>query len=299
MNSIGDEIKESFRNGTAVVKLIYINLAVFLVVNLLYVLVFLMSGASREAYETNYLVYLMVHSDLKLLLYRPWTLLTYMFLHFRFLHILFNMLWLFWFGRIFLHYLTEKQLYTTYLLGGLSGAAIYILSFNVFPAFQYHLPMLGASAAVTAIIVAISLYNPNYQVNLMFIGPVKIIYIAIVFVLLDLLRIPTSGNAGGYISHLGGALYGYLFAMQLKKGKDIGKGFNKSMDAIAALFKPRSKMRVSYRSQAKNLDDQEYNRRKAATQKEVDKILDKIAKSGYESLSKREKEILFKMSNKS
>lgn len=299
MNSIGDEIKSSFRNGTSVVKLIYINLGVFLAVNIIYVLIFLLNAASRDGFESNYLAYLMVSSDLELVLFRPWTLFTYMFLHFRFLHILFNMLWLFWFGRIFLQYLTEKQLYTTYFIGGLSGAALYIFSFNIFPAFQHHLPMLGASASVTAIIMAISFFNPNYSVQLPFIGPVKIIYIALAFILLDLLRIPTSGNAGGYIAHLGGALYGYIYAMQMKKGKDIGSGFSKTMDSVAGMFKPRSKMKVSYRGKAKKMDDHTYNQQKAATQKEVDLILDKIAKSGYDSLTKKEKEILFKMSNKS
>src|SRR5690606_37143931 len=116
-------------------------------------------GMSRQEFESDFLVYLMAHSDLQILIRRPWTIVSYMFLHIGFLHVLFNMIWLFWFGRIFLHYLTEKQLYTTYIIGGLSGLVLYIVSYNVFPAFQYQLPILGASAAVTAIVAAISFYN--------------------------------------------------------------------------------------------------------------------------------------------
>jgi len=223
-----------------------------------------------------------------------------MILHFDFIHILFNLLWLFWFGRIFLHYLTDKQLFTTYILGGLAGAFLFILSYNLFPGLKEHVQYaraLGASASVSAIIIAISFYAPNYNVYIPLIGPVKIKYIAIIFIVLDVLQI-ASVNAGGHIAHLGGALYGYFFATRLKRGKDIGRVFSRILDAVAVLLKRKPRMKVSYRSQAKGVDDLEYNRTKAEYQKEIDRILDKIAKSGYESLSKSEKETLFKMSNR-
>mgnify|MGYP000974908163 CR=1 FL=1 len=304
MAGISDEIKNSFKNGTAVVRLIYINLAVFLLLKLIYVLFFLLSPSGGDIadksfrFRENVLVWLMLPSDLQTLLYRPWTIVSYMFLHFEFLHILFNLLFLFWFGRIFLKYLNEKQLYTTYLLGGLVGAAFFVISYNVFPGLETGPPALGASASVTALVMAISFYAPDYTVYLPFLGPVKLKYLAIVFILLDLLQIPTQ-NAGGHIAHLGGAVYGYLFAVQLKRGKDLGKGFSKIADSLAVLFRQRPKMEVSYKTRAKSMSDSDYNRSKIEHQKEIDSILDKIAKSGYESLSKKEKEILFRMSNKS
>ncbi|MBN1598605.1 MAG: rhomboid family intramembrane serine protease [Bacteroidales bacterium] len=295
MPTITDEIKASFRNGTAVVKLIYINLAVFIVVKLFYVFLVLF-GAPDLA--DSFLSYLMLPASLEKLLHRPWGVISYMFLHFDFLHILFNLIWFFWFGRIFLRYLNEKQLIATYLLGGIFGAALFILSYNVLPGLIVHMPMaeaLGASASVTAIIIAISFYAPNYTVNLIFIGPVKIKYIAIFFIITDLLQI-ASENAGGHIAHLGGAIYGYLFAMRLKQGKDVGKFLNNFFDFIVNLFKRQPKMKVSYRNNTKGMDDMEYNKTKAEAQKEIDRILDKIAKSGYDSLTKKEKETLFKMS---
>jgi membrane associated rhomboid family serine protease len=307
MAGISDEIKNSFQHGTAVVKLIYINLGVFIIVKLLYVLFFLFSPTLGDIqgksfyFQQNVLTYLMLPASFIKLLYRPWTLISYMFLHFDFIHILSNLLWLFWFGRIFLHYLTEKQLYTTYLLGGLAGALLFIVSYNIFPGLVEQAPFaqaLGASASVTAIVISISFYTPNYTVYIPFIGPVKIKYIAIFFLVLDLLQIASS-NAGGHIAHLGGAIYGYFFAMQLKRGKDLGKGFSKIGDSIAVFLRQRPKMKVSYKKQAKYMNDQEYNRSKAEYQKEIDRILDKIAKSGYESLTKSEKETLFKMSNQS
>lgn len=301
-NRIIDEIRDSFRSGSSLTKLIYVNLAVFLVIKVLYVFYFLIvpsSGfATKEVqFYQNFLSYLMVPSDLGTLLFRPWTVITYMFLHFGFLHLLFNLLGLFWFGRIFLQYLSQKQLLTTYLLGGLSGAALYIAAYNLLPGLGIG-QVLGASAAVMAIVIAISFYVPDYTIHLFFIGEVKIKYVALFYIVLDILQI-ASENSGGHIAHLGGALYGYLFALQMKRGKDVGRGFSAYFDAMASMFSRKPKMKVAYKSQARKMTDHEYNKDKAISQKELDKILDKIAKSGYESLSKHEKEVLFKMSNKS
>jgi membrane associated rhomboid family serine protease len=285
--------------------LIYINLAVFIVVKALYVLFFLFMPSigdlhTRSMYfQQNILKFLMLPADLSVLLYRPWGVISYMFLHFEFLHILFNLLWLFWFGRIFLKYLNQRQLLTTYLLGGIAGAFLFIFAYNVFPGLIPEMTTaqaLGASASVTAIVMAVSFYAPNYTVYLPFVGPVKIKYIAVFFVITDILQI-ASENAGGHIAHLGGAFYGYLFAMQLKRGRDLGKFFGRLADLISGLFKPRKNMKVAYRKAATRKDDLDYNKSKVEHQKEIDRILDKIAKSGYDSLSKNEKETLFKMSN--
>lgn len=302
--NIWGEIKASFKTGSALTRLIYVNLGVFVVIKLIYVAYFLLNpdglpNQFREAaFQNKYLAYLMVPADLKLLLYRPWTIFTYMFLHFDFLHVLFNMLVLYWFGGIYQRYFTDKQILTTYLLGGLTGAALFIAFSNLLPGLSPDVPMLGASAAIMAIVIAISFYNPNYEIHLFFIGAVKIIYVALVYIVLDLIQI-ASDNSGGHISHLGGALYGYAFAFYIRKGKDIGKGFSNFIDRLAITFKRQPKMKVSYKSQTRNMTDQEYNQHKASEQEEMDRILDKIAKSGYDSLSKKEKEVLFKMGNKS
>ena len=157
--------------------------------------------------------------------------------------------------------------------------------------------MLGASAAIMAIVVGVSAYAPDYTLNLLFIGPVKLKYIALFYVVLDVLMI-ASDNAGGNISHLGGALYGFWFTAQYKKGKDPGKWLNRLLDFLFNLFRRRPKLNVTYRKNAPHISDFDYNKSKVAQQKEVDRILDKIARGGYESLTKKEKEILFSMSDR-
>ncbi len=289
-----EEIKRVFRQATTLSRLIYINIAVFLVVNIIYALMFLLNIKDPAWSPVQWLA---VPADLGQLIRKPWTLVTYMFLHEQFLHILFNMLWLFWFGRIFLEYLDPKRLMNVYLLGGLAGAGLYILAFNTFPVFEAGREIsvaLGASAAVYAIVIAMAAYVPDYTVYVFLIGPVKIKYIAMVVVLFDILSIP-SINSGGHIAHLGGGLFGLLFALRYRQGKDITKGFGRFMDRVGTLFKRKPKIHVSYK---KPETDMEYMKRKADEQKEIDRILDKIAKAGYESLTKEEKEILFRMSNK-
>ena len=299
-----DEIKISLRKGNILYRLIFINVALFVALGMWFVFIRLFTpgislGGLRAVFSDNVLKYLMVPSLPGELLARPWTIITYMFTHFNLWHILFNMLMLYWFGRIFMQYLTAKQLLSTYMLGGLAGAVLYIVFINGFPGLREYLggSMLGASASIMAIVVAISFYVPNYTIYLFFLGPVKLKYIAIAFVIIDVLMI-ASDNAGGNIAHLGGAIYGFWFISRLKNGKDIGNWLNKLLDKIVLLFKPRPKLNVTYRKATKHVKDEEYNRSKVNQQKEIDRILDKIAKAGYESLTKSEKETLFKMSNK-
>jgi membrane associated rhomboid family serine protease len=219
-----------------------------------------------------------------------------MFLHKNFLHILFNLLWLYWFGRIFLEYLDGKKLVGVYLLGGLSGAFLYVLVYNIFPVFFKQLELsyaLGASAAVMAIVISISVYVPDYAVNLLFIGRVKIIYIAIIGFLVTSV-FDFSINTGGKIAHIGGALFGYLFTLQYRKGRDLTRGLNRFLSAFFGIFKPKPKVTVTHR---KSESDYDFNKRKKEEQIEIDRILDKIAKSGYDSLTKQEKELLFRQSN--
>lgn len=239
-----------------------------------------------------------VPASLRTLAMKPWTLITYMFTHKDILHILFNMLWLYWFGRIFLEYLDQRKLVAVYILGGISGAIVYVLSFNIFPVFTSLIPesvAIGASASVMAVVVAIAAYVPNYPVHLLLIGRVKIIWIAVgIFVLTSFMDF--SVNSGGKLAHMGGALFGYLYIVNLRKGKDPGRALNRIIDSIASIFKARKeKMKVSY---SRKKTDYEYNKAKAERQEKIDRILDKISKGGYDSLTKEEKNLLFSESQK-
>ena len=291
---IWDDIKRSFRSGSSLTRLIYINVAVFIMVNLVYLLFFL-SGVQDQ--RIAFIRWLAVPADLSILITRPWTLITYMFLHEEIFHILFNLLILFWFGRIFLEYLDPRKLLGVYILGGLTGALTYILAYNLFPVFSQQLPLsvaLGASASVMAIVFAISVYVPNHTINLLFIGPTRLKYIALVAILLDLIQIP-GGNVGGHIAHLGGALFGALFIVRFRQGRDMTRSLNSLLVRFENLFKPRPRIKVTHK---KKESDMEFRERKANERKDIDRILDKISKGGYESLTKEEKEILFRESNK-
>ncbi|MDD2303687.1 MAG: rhomboid family intramembrane serine protease [Prolixibacteraceae bacterium] len=286
--TIWDEIKESFREGSALTRLIYINLGVFLVFRILNVFFFL-SGTPFP-----FMDWLALPADFGLLASRPWTLITYMFLHFEFLHILFNLLWLYWMGQIFLTYFDQGKLITIYLLGGISGGLFYVAGYNLFPVFSHMVSdsrLLGASASVIAIVTALAVHAPNHTLHLMFIGPVKMKYIALVSVLMYVIGI-SSTNAGGNLAHLGGAFWGVIYVLQLRRGIDPGKSVNGLFSSLKKTFSPKPKVKVSYR---KPVDDIEYNRQKNQDQKRMNEILEKISKSGYDSLSKEEKEILFRM----
>lgn len=304
MENLGDRLKQSFKTASTLTRLIYINLGVFVLIKIISVVFFLIN---RPDLDSTLIGYLALPAEPDVLLRRPWTILSYMFLHYDFFHILFNMLWLFWFGRIFLEYLDAKKLTAVYLMGGFFGGILFMIAYNIFPAFQNELSAsvaLGASAAVLAVVMAIAFYAPEYRVNLLFVGRVKIKYIAIASIVIDILSIK-SGNAGGHIAHLGGALFGIIYATQISRGRDLLKGFNRLLDGLATLFKPRPKMRVKYKKNHERPEnasrpetDIEYNARKAREQQEIDRILDKISRSGYGALSKEEKEKLFTSSKK-
>lgn len=288
--NIWDEIKESFKEGSALTRLIYINLVVFLAVRIVNVFYFL-AGTPFP-----FLDWLALPADIGTLASRPWTLITYMFLHFDFLHILFNLLWLYWMGQIFLGYFDQGKLITIYLLGGITGGIFYVAGFNFFPVFNQIVPdsrLLGASASVIAIVTALAIYVPNHTIHLLFIGPVRMKYIALFSILMYIISI-SSSNAGGNLAHLGGAFWGMIYILQLRRGIDVGKGINRLFSGINKVFKPQPKVKVTYRK-PKPADDIEYNRQKNQDKIRMNQILEKISKSGYDSLSKEEKEILFRM----
>ncbi|MCA1757125.1 MAG: rhomboid family intramembrane serine protease [Bacteroidales bacterium] len=291
---IATTLKEQFKKGSNLLKLIYINSALFLLFALLKIVTVLFNTPDLE---TVMLGYLATPASPSTLLVRPWTLITYMFLHTDFFHLLFNMLWLWWFGKIFTDYFNQKRIIPVYLAGGLAGSLLYVISFNLFPGFSGFVDIsvaLGASAAVMAIVVATAVYVPDYTIYLLFLGPVKIKWVALAIFLLTSL-VDFSVNSGGKIAHIGGAAFGYLYAVSYRNGKDLTKGLNRILDSVATWFKPRPNMTVTYK---KPMSDYEYNKTRAGHQEKINKILEKISRGGYDSLTREEKEILFSESQK-
>ncbi len=300
MAPILTDLKEAFRKGNVFIQLIYINVGVFVVTTLITVLLKLFNRSAGGIFEL-----LALPASFERFIRQPWSIITYMFMHANFMHILFNMLWLYWFGSLFLYFFSGKHLRGLYLLGGICGGLLYMVSYNVFPYFQpmvAHSTMVGASASVLAIVVATAYREPNYRVQLLLFGAVRLKYLALIVVATDLLFI-TSSNAGGHIAHLGGALAGLWFAASLKKGTDVTAWINKAIDAIRALFERKTwqrkpKMKVHYgNSNTARQKDYDYNARKKAQSDEIDRILDKLKKSGYESLTTQEKKSLFDASS--
>ena len=271
-----------FQSGNQLFLFIGINVLVFLTIGLVLVGEVLF-GKSRET--TEFIVrQIAMPAYVPALAPKFWTIIAYMFGHKDFFHILFNMLWLYWMGRIFLDFMNQKQFTFLYFAGGIAGALFFIIFYNVFPVFKEVLPgatLLGASASVMAIVVATATLLPDYTISLLFLGPVKLKYIALVYVLLDILGI-AGGNPGGSIAHLGGAFIGFIYIKQLRGGNDWSKMFlKKTKLTVVKKGNPTTIKKTS-------LPDQEI----------IDTILDKISKSGYDSLSKKEKEQLFNASKK-
>jgi membrane associated rhomboid family serine protease len=286
-------IKRLFAQGSIVAKFIYINVGVFILLRLLVVVCTLF-----QVRGINLIEYLQMPSSFKMLVYRPWTVFTYMFVHLDALHILFNMLWLYWFGRIFLQFFTERQFGGLYIAGGVAGAVFFLLAYQLFPYFRNVAGisfLIGASASVMAIVFAAAFYRKNYEINLLFFGRIKLIYLALFALIIDLLSV-VSTNAGGHIAHIGGALFGILFATQLQQGKDLTVSVNRLIDRMVNFGKRRpARMKVTYQRQETDAD---YNMRKRYEADTLDEILDKLKRSGYESLSSEEKKALFDASKK-
>jgi membrane associated rhomboid family serine protease len=288
MAGIFGDIKNNFNQGNVVVKIIFINAAVFLltiIVGLFY--------KPLHVSSTPLVKILIASSDVSKLLFKPWSIITYTFLHYNIWHILFNMIFLYSGGRIFIEFLGEKRFISTYILGGISGFFLFLIVFNLVPAFNsFEGELLGASASVLAVFIAVATYLPNYEVGLVLIGPVKLKYIAIFLVILDFLQIESGSNAGGHIAHLGGVLFGYLSSKGLQNGIDVSEYFYKPIDAIKFRFsrEPKSKIKVAYRREEQK---PKVDPREKRNQEKIDEILDKISKSGYDSLSKEDKDYLF------
>ena len=283
--SIINDIKSRYTKGNIVEKLIYVNIAVFVATLLTSVIQGLYEG------QINWLVeWFSLDDDLNSLLKKPWSIISYGFLHADFLHILMNLLVLYYIGNLFLEYFTQKQLLSFYILGTLFGGILYIFSQNYFPLFEGKSSLLvGASAGISAIFIGIATYIPNYQLKIRFIGFVKLWHLAAIWIGLDILGL-IGGNAGGHFAHLGGALFGFLYINQASNTKI------KIWDKVLALFTSKKKpLKTVYKSNKKTTSPKQNT---TLTQQQIDGILDKISKSGYDSLTATEKEFLFKQGKK-
>lgn len=299
MSSFTDDIKSPFRTGNSVGQLIVINISGFLLL-VIFQFILTISGFPPDESSSvfhNVVSWIALPMHFNELLYKPWTFFTYMFVHYSLWHIFGNMLMLFVFGKIFQEYASSKRVFAVYMYGALIGAFLALITYQFIPTFKLHAPadfMVGASAGVMAIVLAAATLVPDYVLHLLLIGPVRLKYIALFVVVMDLIGVTYFNNAGGHLSHLGGALFGYVFVAQMKNGKDLSSGFNNLIFRLKKLFKRGSKIKVVHK---RSISDEEYNLKRKIRQEEIDEILDKISSSGYESLTKKEKEILFKASN--
>ncbi len=290
-----EQLLYKYRTANMLEKLIGLNVIMFILTYVFRAVFFLMNYSGNP-----FLDWLVFPKQLSDFIYQPWSIITYSFLHSGFLHILFNMIVLHFGGQLFYTFFSGKRLLNYYVMGAIVGALVYMLSYNLFPAFagvgQSYL--IGASASVMAIFIGITAKTPDMTVRLFLLGNVKLWWIAAFFVVTDIVQLPF-GNAGGHLAHLGGAGIGYLYTKQLDKGNDIGKWIENLIEGFQQFFSSKPKRRKSNKSNMKTVyKNKSYSSKtstasKSEKQKRIDEILDKISKSGYDSLSKEEKDFLF------
>ena len=280
-----DDLKAQYRTGGIEMQLIFWNIG-------LAIIYFLIEAFSSQAIGyVNY--WLLLSSSPSELLFKPWTLLTYAFFHGGVMHLIFNLIMLNFAARLFLTFFTAKQFLGLYILGAIFSGLIFVLTYFL---FQNVGVLIGASGAIMAVLIASATYAPLYQIRLMFIGNVKLWHIAAVFLILDLIQMPAS-NMGGHIAHLGGAFFGFLFIKLLQKGTDLSLFVTKIISFFVNIFKP--KKGTPFKKVHRNPTQPQPKTAsrivvKDKTQQQIDEILDKISQSGYDSLTKDEKEFLFR-----
>lgn len=291
MSTIIEDIKQQFRTGDVITKLIFWNIALFAIPYILFGILQL-SGISIA-----WMPYISLSSNVTDLLWKPWSLFSYAFFHAGLLHIVFNLIMLNFSGRLFVTFFTQKQLLSLFFVGAMFSGVIYLISYSLFAALRNsNAELVGASGAVMAILFAVVAYAPMMQLRLLIIGTVKLWHIAIVILIIDLVQLSAS-NTGGHLAHLGGALFGYLYVQQLKKGHDLTSWFTKIVDGIANVFSKKAK--APFKTVHKNVSPkyQSASSRivtRSKSQQQIDEILDKISTSGYDSLTAEEKEFLFR-----
>lgn len=306
LQSIWEDVKREFSYGNMVTRIIIINVVVFIAVNLVNVVLKIIGVWESPTSFADFIKIFSLSSDWWFVLIRPWVIFTHMFLHVDFWHILWNMLYLYWFGRIVGDFIGNQRVLPIYLLGGLAGALLFFITANFIPYTSGTATALGASAAVMALVVAAGAIAPDYIVRLLFLGDVKLKYIVFVLVLLDLLALAGDINTGGHFAHLGGAAMGWIFVRQLRDGRDWALPINRILDNITSPFRrqprPVKRPHMAYKNPNR---PRTASRRTATTtptaeaqshQDRLDSILDKIKQSGYESLSEEEKQFLFNAS---
>ena len=296
-----ENLYKKYCGSDVVGKFIFVNVALYVLLLFIGVFSVLFNAGSLSA---DVLSFVELPASLGELALHPWTVLTYMFMHAGLWHILWNMLALYFFGRIFLNFYSVRHFVGIYILGGLFGALFFVLAYNLFPYFGPYLPfsrLVGASAAVLAVVVAAAVRSPQYRINLMFVGSVKLSTFALVVVAMSFLML-SGGNAGGNFAHLGGAFAGWLVADMLNKGRDLTQVVNGPIDWVSSLIvrlrTPRKKKTKFTYTRGSRSADYEYNARKKADEAEVDRILEKVKNGGYASLSEEEKKRLFEASSK-
>lgn len=297
-----DNVKYRYKVASMPLKFIYINVAVFLLLRVVGVVCFLIGIEPKL-----FLNFVELPSSFSSLVGEPWTMLTYMFAHYDILHILFNMLVLYWFGRLFLEAFNPKQFAALYIIGGIGGGLLYMLSYSLLVPYRgISGSLIGASASIMAIVIAIAMKLPHYRINLLLFGAVSLKWVAIIYVVIDFLSI-TGSNSGGHIAHLGGAMCGALFTVLINRGTDITKPINNAIDKLVGWVnslkqsgKKNTFVKNSKKSSARPDNGTTYSSGMMSKDDEakLDAILDKIKKSGYTSLTDEEKRQLFQVSNK-
>lgn len=300
LRSIAEDVRRQFDYGNMITRLIIINTAIFLLINLVRLGFNVTAGFNYDPRFHDVVRFFSLSADLIFDVTHPWVIITHMFLHLGFLHFLFNMLFLYWFGRIVGDFIGNHRIFPLYLMAGLFGAILYLLSAPVIHAEGSY--AYGASASVMGFVLASGVLAPDYRMHLLLIGEVKLKYIVLVLILLDIIGIGGLDNTGGRIAHLGGAAFGWIYIAMLQRGNDLSAPVNRMMDAIRRLFSPRTTPPPMRRSSPVTVQHRTTQRaaRKAKTperspmdQERIDAILDKIKQSGYDSLTAEEKEFLF------
>lgn len=300
MASIWDKLVSYYRRGNTTTRLIMVTVSVFLLVRLVLGVLGLFHIDVQRSME-----WLLVPVRLSEIISRPWTLVTYLFVHYNLMHLLMNMVWLYFFGLFFQRWYTSSQLLAHYILGGVAGALLFIVGNQLFASSGSSLsqaPLIGASASVMSLCVAVAVLKPNEPVSLFLFGTIRLKYLALIMIGLDLLGLNPESE-GVMLAHLGGALYGMTVGLASRSGVNLIPW----AERMASRFKPRKKgprMKVTYQRSNKETTnrtsdiDQEYRSRKKQEETQLDTILDKVKQSGYDSLSKDEKKHLFDMSNR-
>ncbi|MEE2723570.1 MAG: rhomboid family intramembrane serine protease [Bacteroidota bacterium] len=287
MSSLGN-FRYKLATFSVAEKIILVNVLCFIFPMLLNTLLFLLNIRSG-----GYMNWIQLSPKFETFVTRPWTIISYSFIHSGFFHLLWNMILLFFSGRLLLNLFPNRVFVNNYFLGIIAGGLIFILSYALFPVFKgSYPPMIGASAGVMAVFIFICTYTPNQEIRVLFLN-LKLKYLGIIFFLLDVIQIP-NGNAGGHLAHIGGALLGFFYANQLTKGRDIGIGFEKIWQSL--FF--NKNLRTVYKAQEKTQSEYFSKNEEIIHQKKIDEILDKISKSGYDTLSKEEKDFLFEAGKK-